>query len=157
MMTSKNKFILISFFLVFISGCSNMSNQTPQTVTVIDRSEAGQAVIKTKRDPQQTSAIDKLMLDAKQWREQGQYVKAAAVLERALRIKPRNPFIWSQLAELRYSQKQYRQAESLALRSNQYAGNDISLKQSNWALIANARDKQGNKAGSIAARKKSKE
>jgi len=134
-----------------------MSNQTTPTVTVIDRSESGQVVTKTTRDPQQILAIDKLMLDAKQWREKGQYVKAVAVLERALRIKPRNPFIWSQLAELRYTQKQYRQAESLALRSNQYAGNDIALKQSNWVLIANARDKQGNKAGSIAARKKSKE
>ena len=143
--------------MILISGCTSMPSQTTQTVSVIEKSESGQLVIKKKEDPQHTSAIDKLMKDAEVWREKGQIVKAVATLERALRIKPRNPLIWSKLAQLRYSQQQFRQAESLALRSNQYVGSNVELKRSNWKLIANARAKQGNKTGAEAARKKSAE
>lgn len=156
-MLRKYKITLISVSLLFMNACSTLPSQSINTIRVIDKSESGELIVIIKRDPQQNSAIKKLMKDALRWRDQGQSVKAVATLERALRIKPRNPFIWSELAQLRYSQQQYRQAESMALRSNHYTGANVELKRSNWRLIANARAKQGNKAGSIAARKKSQE
>ena len=49
---------------------------------------------------------------------------AAASIERALRIEPRNPRLWQELARVRLKQGQYAQAENVAARSNSWAGDD---------------------------------
>jgi Tfp pilus assembly protein PilF len=71
--------------------------------------------------------------------EAGRLSNAAASLERALRIEPRNPRLWQELARVRLKQGQYAQAESLALRSNSWAGTDQSLREENSRIIAEAR------------------
>jgi predicted Zn-dependent protease len=81
-------------------------------------------------------------------------VEAAAVLERALRIEPRNPLIWQRLARLRLQQDMPRQAESLAAKSNSLAAGDSFLLADNWRLIASAREQQGDRAGAEAARRR---
>jgi len=68
---------------------------------------------------------------------------AAASLERALRIEPRNPRLWNELAQVRLRQGQYAQAESLAARSNSWAGNDSALRADNARIIAEAREISG--------------
>jgi tetratricopeptide (TPR) repeat protein len=70
-------------------------------------------------------------------------VEAASLLERALRIEPRNARIWYRLARVRMAQGQYRQAASLAAKSNSLASHDAPMQASNWRLIAEARDKLG--------------
>lgn len=85
-----------------------------------------------------------------------QYAKAAASLERALRIEPRNARLWHELAQVRLQQEEYRQAESLALRSNRFAGDDGKLRSANWKLIAECRNELGNVAGAQKALEKSK-
>src|SRR6266568_7642422 len=52
----------------------------------------------------------------------GRLANAAASLERALRIEPRNPRLWQELARVRLKQGDYAQAESTAARSNSWAG-----------------------------------
>ena len=69
----------------------------------------------------------------------GRLPSAAASLERALRIEPRNPRLWQQLARVRLQQADYAQAESLAARSNSYAGNDAALRGENQRIIDEAR------------------
>lgn len=157
MMFVRGKVFFVLLCVLLVSACSTRSREPATVVSVIERSDDSRVAMKTRQAPHQISAINKLMNDARTWMEKGQSVKAVATLERALRIKPRNPQIWSQLAHIRYSQQQYRQAESLALRSNQYAALNVKLKRGNWQLIANARDKQGNKTGAVAARKKAME
>ncbi len=76
---------------------------------------------------------------------------AEATLERALRIAPRDPRLWQQLARIRLQQGQYQEAESLAARSNTWAGSDGALRAENWSLIAQARDARGDSAGARAA------
>ena len=65
--------------------------------------------------------------------------RAAASLERALRIEPRNPRLWHELAVIRLRQADYGQAESLAARSNTYAGADAELRAANQKVISDAR------------------
>lgn len=77
--------------------------------------------------------------------------KAAADLERALRIEPRNAGIWHDLAQIRLQQRQYEQVESLASKSNSLAGNDNFIRARNWRLIAIVRRAQGDEAGAYAA------
>jgi Tfp pilus assembly protein PilF len=64
---------------------------------------------------------------------------AAATLERALRIEPRNPRLWHELARVRLKQGEYAQAQSTAARSNSWAGADAELRAANQRIIDDAR------------------
>jgi len=81
----------------------------------------------------------------------GRLANAAASLERALRIEPRNPRLWQELARVRLKQGDHAQAESTAARSNSFAGGDSALRAENWRLIAQARDGRGDAEGARAA------
>ena len=81
----------------------------------------------------------------------GRVANAAASLERAVRIEPRNPRLWQQLARVRFEQRDYVQAESCAARSNSWAGSDEALRADNWRLIAQAREARGDSEGARAA------
>ncbi|MBU1191172.1 MAG: tetratricopeptide repeat protein [Gammaproteobacteria bacterium] len=61
---------------------------------------------------------------------------AAATLERALRIEPRNPLLWHRLASVRLDQGQIDQAMQMAAKSNSLAGSNHSLLARNWQLIS---------------------
>ena len=80
----------------------------------------------------------------------GRLTNAAATLERAMRIEPRNPRIWQELARVRLKQGEYAQAESTAARSNSFAGSDNALRADNWRLIAQAREARGDSQGAQA-------
>jgi predicted Zn-dependent protease len=81
----------------------------------------------------------------------GRLGNAAASLERALRIEPRNPRLWQELSRVRLLQRDYVQAESCAARSNSWAGSDDALRADNWRLIAQAREARGDSDGAKAA------
>jgi cytochrome c-type biogenesis protein CcmH/NrfG len=81
----------------------------------------------------------------------GRLPNAAASLERALRIEPRNPRLWAELARVRFKQGDYAQAESTARRSNSWAGSDNALRAENWRLIAQAREARGDGEGARSA------
>ena len=88
-------------------------------------------------------AVTGLVQQADRYGEQGQYPRSAAFLERALRITPRDAWIWHKLATVRMKQGYYSQAESMAKKSLSLPGNSLRLKISNWELIRNAAEKQG--------------
>ncbi len=76
---------------------------------------------------------------------------AVATIERAQRLEPRNPWLWQELARLHLAQGDHAQAESLAARSNTWAGSDRALRAANWRLIGAARAARGDAAGAQAA------
>jgi tetratricopeptide (TPR) repeat protein len=76
----------------------------------------------------------------------GQREAAGASLERALRIEPRNAWLWQELAQLRLVQGQYAQAISLAKKSISFAGRGRRLLALDWRVIGNARVAQGSPA-----------
>lgn len=77
----------------------------------------------------------------------GQREASEASLERALRIEPRNPWLWLELAQLRLAQGQYAQAITLARKSNSFAGGKHRVQAENWQVIGQARVAQGDTAG----------
>ncbi len=90
----------------------------------------------------ETTAIAGLMESARADAAAGRLPNAAASLERALRIEPRNPRLWQELARVRLQQGDYAQAESTAARSNSYAGNDSAQRAENQRLIDEARSRR---------------
>ena len=97
------------------------------------------------------AAIASLVTSARSDMAAGRLTNAAASLERALRIEPRNPHLWQELARVRLRQGDYAQAESVAARSSSWAGSDSRLRADNWRLIAQAREARGDAAGARAA------
>jgi Tfp pilus assembly protein PilF len=86
------------------------------------------------------TAVAGLMETARADAAAGRLPSAAASLERALRIEPRNPRLWQQLARVRLQQGDFAQAESLAARSNSYAGSDSTLRAENQRIVDEARN-----------------
>lgn len=99
--------------------------------------------IPVSSNPAVTALADKAYIN----NAANQYGHAAANLERALRIEPRNARLWHELAQVRLKQEEYQQAESLALRSNRFAGGDSKLRALNWMLIAESRSERGDLEG----------
>ncbi|HXJ52015.1 MAG TPA: tetratricopeptide repeat protein [Burkholderiales bacterium] len=97
-------------------------------------------------------AVAGLMESARADAAAGKLSTAAASIERALRIEPRNPRLWQELARVRLQQTQFVQAENMAARSNSYAAGDNALRAENWRLIAQAREARGDADGARSAR-----
>ena len=88
---------------------------------------------------------------AQGYRLAGQLERAAATLERALRIEPRSARLWLQLAQVHYLDNAFGQSESLARRAVDLAGSDRDLKAQSWRLVAAARSARGDRDGADAA------
>ena len=81
----------------------------------------------------------------------GRTDQAGASLERALRIEPRNPWVWQSLSALHLVTRQAEQAESEARKSNSLGKRNPYLEVENWRLLAEARRLRGDAAGAAAA------
>jgi len=101
-----------------------------------------------------SAAVVALLRDADRELQGGNRGGAAARLERALRLEPRNALLWHRLAALRMEQGQLRMGLQLAARSNVLAGSDDRLRLRNWRLIASGRARVGDLAGARRARAK---
>ncbi len=95
----------------------------------------------------QNPAVVALLDNANRQAGSGELDGAAAALERALRIEPRNAGLWQRLADIRLRQKQPGQAESLALKSNTLAVGDSATQAGNWRIIAKSRRMRGDADG----------
>jgi len=126
--------------VVFIGGCAIVQEPAPES-----------APAPVPAPAIESAAIASLMDGARQDVAAGRLANATASIERALRIEPRNPRLWQELARVRLKQGEYAQAESVAARSNSWAGGDNRLRAENWRLIAQSREARGDAAGARAA------
>jgi len=77
--------------------------------------------------PGNNSAVIALLSSAQKQLQSGDYMRAAATLERAIRISPRDPELYYQLAQVRYLQRNYHQTEQLCRKAISLAGSDKKL------------------------------
>ncbi len=99
----------------------------------------------------QNAAVVALVASAHADFRAGRMAHAAAALERALNIEPRNAALWHELARLRLAEGQYGQAETLAKKSSTWAGEDKRLRAANWRVIGEARAYRGDSRGALDA------
>jgi len=86
-------------------------------------------------------ASNLLLASAREQLQAGDTSRAAATLERALRIAPNDPYLWHELAQVRFVAGEWQQAIQLANKSRVLAGNDIELRNRNSDLIAAAAER----------------
>ncbi|EDY87587.1 tetratricopeptide repeat domain protein [gamma proteobacterium HTCC5015] len=99
-------------------------------------------------------AIVAIWQRAEEARLTGDTEGAIAQLERAIRIDPTDPVIWSRMAELRLDQGNHIAAENVAMKSNQLNnGEDTVLAYRNWLIIGKARKAEGNLKGAEEAQR----
>lgn len=131
--------------LLLLAGCAAAPGPEPAPVEQPQPSPAPPAA--PQAEIKENVAIAALMESARSDVAAGRLPNAAASLERALRIEPRNPRLWQELARVRLQQGDYGQAESLAQRSNTWGGTDNRLRAENWRLIAQSRQARGDADG----------
>ena len=149
----KNRFGLffVSAWLLLLAGCAGLA--TPPSGTTTPEAQAQQAgegaIIEPvpKAGMSGNRAVIALLDRAQLDNNAGEREAAGASLERALRIEPRNPWLWLELAQVRLAQGQYAQAITLARKSHSFAGHQPRLQSENWQVIGRARVAQGDKAG----------
>ncbi|MBI8118690.1 tetratricopeptide repeat protein, partial [Pseudomonas aeruginosa] len=107
-------------------------------------------------DEQLDGPVLAMLTTAQQQQGSGDLNSAAASLERAQRIAPREPQVLYRLAQVRLAQGDAAQAEQVARRGLSYANGRPTLQAGLWELIAQAREKQGDSAGAALARQKAK-
>jgi hypothetical protein len=144
---------------VILAGCASVQAPAPVSEPASapttawpapPPSEPGSVPLPGTASPE-SAAVASLLHVAHTDAASGRFANAAASLERALRIEPRNARLWQELARVRLMEGNYAQAESMAARSNSWAGNDGRLRAENWRLIAQARDARGDAEGARAA------
>ncbi|MBU1425854.1 MAG: tetratricopeptide repeat protein [Gammaproteobacteria bacterium] len=142
-------------WLLVLAGCASVPTQQTSVPEAVP--QPGEAIViepapntVMSGNPAVVALLDRSRIDT----AAGQREAAGASLERALRIEPRNAWLWNELAQLRLTQGQYMQAITLAQKSNSFAGRERRLQAMNWKVIGNARVAQGNSAGAEQAFKR---
>lgn len=131
-----------SLLLLLLVACAGL---TPDATPY--QTDAGSGAAAADNNP----AVAGLLREARTQRAAGDYDHAAASIERALRIGPRNVDTLQELAYVRLEQGMAEQAEALALKANSFAVGDYLELAENWEIIAKARAMRGNMMGADAA------
>ena len=128
--------VISVFAIVVLSACATQPETgIPESPTVASDNNAVIALVKNARDDMSA----------------GRLGTAAANLERALRIEPRNPTLWHELARVSLHQGQAGQAAQFAGKSNAFAADNTALRAANWRLIGQALTQNGDQSGAEAA------
>lgn len=104
--------------------------------------------------PVEDDPLQGMLQKIEQAMQQGAYPRAEGLLERALRIDSQRAGLWHDLAQVRYHQHEYKEAVTLARRSNSFANRGSVLKGENWSLIARSKEALGDLDGARAAWRK---
>lgn len=131
----KMRYLLV-LAVAILAGCATAPEPAPQP----EAPAPSAAPPPEAQQRRENVAVAGLMESARADSAAGRLATAAASLERALRIEPRNPRLWHELARVRFRQGDYAQAENLAARSNSWVGSDSALRVENQRLIEQARE-----------------
>ncbi len=103
------------------------------------------------------SQVAQLWWEAQQARQNDDNEAALEHLYKAIEITPTNSMLWSRAAEIQLDKSEAAVAENFAIKSNLYAGDNLSLLHRNWLIIEHARSLRGDLLGVRSAHKKVQE
>ena len=88
--------------------------------------------------PELSPAAHALLAQAQTQQSEGDALGAASTLERAVRIEPRNPTLWTELARLRLATGEAPQAESLARKAVALSSGNPRAASEAWRVVADS-------------------
>lgn len=139
--------IICALFVSVLAGCATAppSYDVPvvdgadETITVPEQQEEAEIDVPENapwRVRRTNSAVIALLETARDQQQQQKYVEAAASLERAIRIAPRDPQLYLQLAKVRLQQGRKSQAQQLCNKAVALSGNDTQIQDSCYILLS---------------------
>ena len=155
-MTTKN---LLACSLLCLTACStNPSAPSPVSEAgsqaPIERSNTVEQDVETAPKPNTKAATATLLAQAKRAVEDQQAATAITYLERAIRLEPRSPELWTALAQAHLSNDNL-------VSANQYARKAIALSASNpsehrlaWLQLADIKEAEGQNAEARSIRRR---
>lgn len=148
--------LLTLAMLLLLSGCATTttSSGTDREVDARVREPAKEDSEGVQVFPLQNPAVKELLADAGAAESSGDFGQAATLLERALRIQPRDPEILQGLAEVQLQMKDYKQALYFATRSYDMGPRVGEICSRNWRTISVCREHLGEHAESVKAEEK---
>ncbi len=137
--------ILLSWFL--LAGCSKRYVMIPPEPRDQQVHQQTRPVIKEQQIVYQPAIgpAGPLYHQAQTHASLKNYQQAEQVMERALRVEPKNGHYWYALAQIKFQQQQYPRAIQLCLKSKSMAPSDHQLRQLNDDLIQQVRKQQGSR------------
>jgi len=148
-----SNYFLIGLLALVVSACAT-NKPAPveeREVTTRIREPARQDSEGVQVFPLQNPAVKELLADASAAEAGGDFDQAATLLERALRIQPRDPEILQHMAEVQLQKDDYEQALNFAVRSYDTGPRVGEICSRNWRTISVAREHLGDNNGSVEA------
>lgn len=148
--------VVLAAALLMLSGCASQEPAPvdERSIDVVN----GQVRDPAKVDgagvqvlPLQNPGVRDLLTQSEAAEQAGDLERAAILLERALRIQPRDPEILQRMAEVQLGREQYEQAISFASRSFDVGPKVGELCARNWRTVSVAREYLGDEEGSLDA------
>lgn len=154
--------------LLFMTACTSTTEHIKKPAPVEDRStidssrvrdrpvifhdlesikKSEPATGKSEISSSKSTVVVALLDNAQRAVNAGNHESAAATLERAIRLQPKNALLWHRLGKLRLQQDNWQQAIALARKSNSLAAGEHILQASNWRIIAKAKQGTGDNKG----------
>ena len=157
-MAKQSNYLLMGALALLLAACTTSPRkEEPASLQEVDervREPARQESDGVQVFPLRNPAVEKLYEEAAEAEAAGDLDQAAVLLERALRIQPRNPEVLQQMAEIQLAKKDYEQALTFATRSYDIGPRVGEICSRNWRTISVAREYQGNIEASVEAESK---
>jgi tetratricopeptide (TPR) repeat protein len=127
------------FVLLFgLSACAELPLNTPTGPEAGGSASAPQEEAEAETKSGSAEAVQELVASSRTSRASGEYAHALADIERAIRIEPRNPYLWLELGEIHLSRDDPRQAAAMARKAVSVAGADDAAKAAAEELLERA-------------------
>ena len=145
-MTRQLQLLMLILLPLGMSGCADLSLNRPSEWGAASTSasgapgavgtvpEAGEADTSSGS----ADAVNELVTSSRAAKATGDYVHALADIERAVRIEPRNPYLWIELGEIYLLQDDPRRAASMARKAMSVAGENRAAKAAAESLLERA-------------------
>jgi tetratricopeptide (TPR) repeat protein len=130
-------FIAAAMLAVTLAGCSGMSSGT-STDQVSDDERA-----RTDAVGELTGASQALLEQSRYQQETGDYMQAAASLERAIRIDSSSAVLWIELGRVQLGAGDYQQAEQIGRKAQSLAAGSDYLEAEALQLVVDSLRSQG--------------
>lgn len=150
-MTELKTILLTTVAALLLTACATQAPAPVEERTDVEaevRKPAEEESAGVQVFPLQNPAVKSLLAQAGEAEAQGRYEDAALLLERALRIQPRDPELLQQMAEVQLHKRDYEQALNFSVRSYDSGPRVGEICARNWRTISLAREHLGDGAGS---------
>ena len=129
---------LLLILLFGLSACAELPINPSSGPTAGGSAGVSQEEMESEARSGTAEAVSELVASSRTSRASGDYAHALADIERAIRIEPRNPYLWLELGETHLALDDRQQAAATARKAMSVAGADRTAKAAAEDLLERA-------------------